>query len=66
KSAELVKCKINLNKKYEKTKDENITNLSFAFSLAIKQLNAIGDASEHPEPESQSNPWVENWGTLLS
>ncbi|HGE8136199.1 TPA: flavodoxin, partial [Salmonella enterica] len=24
------------------------------------------DASEHPEPESQSNPWVENWGTLLS
>ncbi|EIQ7967240.1 flavodoxin, partial [Salmonella enterica] len=20
----------------------------------------------HPEPESQSNPWVENWGTLLS
>lgn len=23
------------------------------------------DASEHPEPESESNPWVENWGTLL-
>jgi len=23
------------------------------------------DASEHPEPESQSNPWVEQWGTLL-
>ena len=24
------------------------------------------DASEHPEPESESNPWVEHWGTLLS
>jgi len=23
------------------------------------------DASEHPEPESQSNPWVEHWATLL-
>ncbi len=23
------------------------------------------DASEHPEPESESNPWVEQWGTLL-
>uniref|UniRef100_A0A8H9YM89 Flavodoxin n=1 Tax=Pseudomonas tritici TaxID=2745518 RepID=A0A8H9YM89_9PSED len=23
------------------------------------------DASEHPEPESESNPWVENWGALL-
>ena len=23
------------------------------------------DASEHPEPESESNPWVENWGSLL-
>jgi flavodoxin len=23
------------------------------------------DASEHPEPESESTPWVENWGTLL-
>lgn len=23
------------------------------------------DASEHPEPESESNPWVEHWGTLL-
>lgn len=23
------------------------------------------DASEHPEPESESNPWVGNWGTLL-
>ncbi|MGL4428403.1 MAG: flavodoxin [Silvania sp.] len=23
------------------------------------------DASEHPEPESESNPWVEKWGTLL-
>ena len=23
------------------------------------------DASEHPEPESESNPWVENWGTVL-
>ncbi|MCV2511922.1 flavodoxin [Leclercia pneumoniae] len=24
------------------------------------------DAAEHPEPESESNPWVEHWGTLLS
>jgi flavodoxin len=24
------------------------------------------DASEHPEPESISNPWVEHWATLLS
>lgn len=23
------------------------------------------DASEHPEPESEANPWVEQWGTLL-
>nr|WP_318383830.1 flavodoxin [uncultured Enterobacter sp.] len=23
------------------------------------------DASEHPEPEGESNPWVEHWGTLL-
>ena len=23
------------------------------------------DASEHPEPEGESNPWVEQWGTLL-
>ncbi|EHX9387126.1 flavodoxin, partial [Escherichia coli] len=23
------------------------------------------DAGEHPEPESESNPWVENWATLL-
>lgn len=23
------------------------------------------DAGEHPEPESQSNPWVEHWATLL-
>lgn len=23
------------------------------------------DAAEHPEPESESNPWVEHWGTLL-
>ncbi len=23
------------------------------------------DATEHPEPESESNPWVEHWGTLL-
>ncbi|ESJ76766.1 hypothetical protein CFSAN001076_04996, partial [Salmonella enterica subsp. enterica serovar Litchfield str. CFSAN001076] len=35
------------NKKYEKTKDENITNLSFAFSLAIKQLNAIGKKNKY-------------------
>ena len=24
------------------------------------------DASENPEPETESNPWVEQWGTLLS
>ncbi|KTN14167.1 hypothetical protein IN42_16495 [Salmonella enterica] len=36
-----------MNKKYEKTKDENITNLSFAFSLAIKQLNAIGKKNKY-------------------
>ncbi|MDR9892173.1 flavodoxin [Pseudenterobacter timonensis] len=24
------------------------------------------DASEHPEPESESNPWVEQWATLLN
>ena len=24
------------------------------------------DASENPEPETESNPWVEHWGTLLS
>ena len=23
------------------------------------------DAGEHPEPESESNPWVEQWGALL-
>ncbi|WP_171857767.1 flavodoxin [Enterobacter kobei] len=23
------------------------------------------DAGEHPEPESESNPWVEQWATLL-
>lgn len=23
------------------------------------------DASEHPEPESESSPWVEHWATLL-
>jgi flavodoxin len=23
------------------------------------------DAGEHPEPESESNPWVENWASLL-
>ncbi|MDU2544365.1 MAG: flavodoxin, partial [Klebsiella sp.] len=23
------------------------------------------DASEDPEPESVSNPWVEQWATLL-
>ncbi|HBD4229240.1 TPA: flavodoxin, partial [Escherichia coli] len=23
-------------------------------------------ASENPEPETESNPWVEQWGTLLS
>ena len=23
------------------------------------------DAGEHPEPESESNPWVEHWATLL-
>lgn len=23
------------------------------------------DASENPEPETESNPWVEQWGTLL-
>ncbi len=23
------------------------------------------DASEDPEPESVSNPWVEHWATLL-
>lgn len=23
------------------------------------------DASEDPEPETRSNPWVEHWGTLL-
>ena len=23
------------------------------------------DAGEHPEPESESNPWVERWATLL-
>ena len=23
------------------------------------------DASEQPEPEGESNPWVEQWGTLL-
>lgn len=23
------------------------------------------DAGEHPEPESESNPWVEQWSTLL-
>lgn len=23
------------------------------------------DAGEHPEPESQSNPWVEQWSALL-
>lgn len=24
------------------------------------------DASENPEPETESNPWVEHWGTMLS
>ena len=24
------------------------------------------DAGEHPEPESESNPWVEHWATLLN
>lgn len=23
------------------------------------------DATENPEPEGESNPWVEHWGTLL-
>lgn len=33
-------------------------------ALRVGEVLTI-DASEHPEPESQSNPWVERWGTLL-
>jgi len=42
----------------------------FAELLADQQAQRGGeilliDASEHPEPETESNPWVEQWGTLL-
>lgn len=42
----------------------------FAELLADQQAQRVGeilliDASEHPEPETESNPWVEQWGTLL-
>jgi len=42
----------------------------FAELLADQQAQRVGeilliDASEHPEPETESNPWVEQWGPLL-
>jgi len=39
--------------------------------LSEQQAQRVGetlliDASEYPEPEALSNPWVEHWSTLIS
>lgn len=56
--------------------DSSYTNFcgagkQFDALLQEQQAQRVGevlfiDASEHPEPEGQSNPWVEHWSTLLS
>ncbi|EFL4482249.1 flavodoxin [Escherichia fergusonii] len=50
----------------------NFCNGGKMFDTLLQDQSAIRvgemlliDASENPEPETESNPWVEQWGTLL-
>ncbi|MTH45332.1 flavodoxin [Intestinirhabdus alba] len=50
----------------------NFCNGGLRFDALLQEQGArrVGevlliDASEHPEPESESSPWVERWGRLL-
>ncbi|HFO6474227.1 TPA: flavodoxin domain-containing protein [Escherichia coli] len=51
----------------------NFCNSGKQFDALLQEQSAqrVGemlliDASENPEPETESNPWVEHWGTMLS